>query len=143
MEGIGFCLAASRVYYYYFYYLNTVKCYLNDSFSFKAWHVIVGNALRLGSINSIGDFILFLAKCLVTLTVGSLALFTLRSNSELHFHAIPIIIICIFTFFVAHCVISLHEVKLFNNLAYLFFLAVVFYFFTISLIGFYICLYYN
>uniref|UniRef100_A0A2H8TGH5 Choline transporter-like protein n=1 Tax=Melanaphis sacchari TaxID=742174 RepID=A0A2H8TGH5_9HEMI len=87
MEGIGFCLSASR-----------------------AWNVIVGNALRLSSINSIGDFILFLAKCLVTLIIGSLALFTLRSNSELHFHAIPIIIICIFTFFVAHCVISLHEV---------------------------------
>ncbi|CAI6366054.1 unnamed protein product [Macrosiphum euphorbiae] len=87
MEGIGFCLAASR-----------------------AWHVIVGNALRLGSINSIGDFILFLAKCLVTLIIGSLALFTLRSNLELHFHAIPIIIICIFAFFVAHSVISLHEV---------------------------------
>lgn len=87
MEGIGFCLAASR-----------------------AWHVIVGNALRLGSINSIGDFILFLAKCLVTLIIGSLTLFTLRSNSELHFYAIPIIIICLFAFFVAHCVISLHEV---------------------------------
>ncbi|KAE9544761.1 hypothetical protein AGLY_000303 [Aphis glycines] len=56
-------------------------------------HVIVGNALRLSSINSIGDFILFLAKYLVTLIVGSLTLFTLRYNSELHFHAIPIIII--------------------------------------------------
>ncbi|VVC27985.1 Hypothetical protein CINCED_3A023837 [Cinara cedri] len=87
MEGIGFCLAASR-----------------------AWHVIVGNALRLVAINSIGDFILFLAKCLVTLIIGSAALFTLRSKSELHFHAIPTIIICIFAFFIAHCVISLHEV---------------------------------
>lgn len=79
---------------------------------FQAWHVIVGNALRLGAINSIGDFILFLAKCLVTLIIGCAALFTLRSNSELHFHAIPIIIICIFAFFVSHCVISLHEVML-------------------------------
>lgn len=87
MEGIGFCLAASR-----------------------AWHVIVGNALRLSAVNSIGDFILFLAKCLVTLVIGTAALFTFRSNSELHFHAIPIIIICLFSFFVAHCVISLHEV---------------------------------
>lgn len=77
---------------------------------FQAWHVIVGNALRLSAVNSIGDFILFLAKCLVTLIIGSAALFTFRSDSELHFHAIPIIIICIFAFFVAHCVISLHEV---------------------------------
>jgi len=103
---------------------------LKDSFSFQAWHVIVGNALRLGSINSIGDFILFLAKCLVTLIIGSLALFTLRSNPELHFHAIPIIIICIFTFFVAHCVISLHEVTLCNNLV---FSGVIFCVFTINI----------
>ncbi|XP_025423200.1 CTL-like protein 1 [Sipha flava] len=87
MEGIGFCLAASR-----------------------AWHVIIGNALRLSTINSIGDFILFLAKCLITMIIGTAALFTLRSNSELHFYAIPLIIICIFAFFIAHSVISLQEV---------------------------------
>ncbi|XP_050535213.1 choline transporter-like 1 [Daktulosphaira vitifoliae] len=87
MEGIGFCLAASR-----------------------AWNVVVSNALRLSTINSIGDFILFLAKCIVTLIIGVIALLNLRSDPELHFHSIPIIIISIFSFFIAHCVISLYEV---------------------------------
>lgn len=81
-----------------------------DNLFLQAWHVIIGNALRLSTINSIGDFILFLAKCLVTMIIGLAALFTLRSNSELHFYAIPLIIICIFAFFIAHSVISLQEV---------------------------------
>lgn len=92
------------------YLIKQFQCFL-----FQAWHVIVGNALRLVAINSIGDFILFLAKCLVTLIIGSAALFTLRSKPELHFHAIPIIIICIFAFFIAHCVISLYEVTQCEN----------------------------
>ncbi|XP_049866141.1 choline transporter-like 1 isoform X2 [Pectinophora gossypiella] len=75
----------------------------------KAFSTIVSNALQVATINSIGDFILFLGKCIVTAVTGIIGLLLLKRNSDLHFFAVPTLVICIFAFFIAHCILSLYE----------------------------------
>ncbi|XP_058798501.1 choline transporter-like 1 [Phymastichus coffea] len=74
-----------------------------------AFNTILSNALQVAVINGIGDFVLFLGKCFVTAATGSIGLLFMRQNTRLHFYAIPVIVTCIFAFFIAHCVISLYE----------------------------------
>lgn len=74
-----------------------------------AFTTLVSNALRVATINSLGDFVLFLGKCLVTALTGLVGVLLLKNNLELHFYAIPILVICIFAFFIAHCMLSVYE----------------------------------
>ncbi|XP_034935697.1 CTL-like protein 1 isoform X2 [Chelonus insularis] len=74
-----------------------------------AFTTIVSNAVQLAVINGIGDFILFLGKVFVTAATGSIALLFMKQDPRLHFYAAPIFVICVFAFFIAHCVISLYE----------------------------------
>lgn len=75
----------------------------------RAWHVIVNNAMRLATLNSVGDFILFLGKVIVTAVTGCTGLLIFRQDPDLHFYAVPTLVTLIFAFFVAHSVISLYE----------------------------------
>lgn len=75
----------------------------------KAFSTIVNNALQVATINSVGDFILFLGKCIVTALSGIVGLLLLKRNSDLHFYAVPTLVICIYSFFIAHCILSLYE----------------------------------
>ncbi|KAK0083622.1 hypothetical protein PV325_008487 [Microctonus aethiopoides] len=74
-----------------------------------AFRTIVSNAVQLAVINSVGDFILFLGKVFVTAATGCIALLFMRQDPKLHFYAAPIFVVCVFAFFIAHCVISLYE----------------------------------
>ena len=77
---------------------------------FQAFTIMVSNALQLATINSVGDFILFLGKCFVTAVIGSVALVILKADTTLKFYAVPTLVITLFAFFVAHAVLSLYEV---------------------------------
>lgn len=83
---------------------------------FKAFTTIVSNALQIAVINGFGDFVLFLGKCFVTATTASVALLFMRQDPELHFYAIPVLVVCVFSFFIAHCIISLYEVSCFPHI---------------------------
>jgi hypothetical protein len=74
--------------------------------------VLSSHALQVATINGLGDFILFLGKCLVTVITGCVGLFIFRSNPDLEFYAAPTLLVCVFAFLVAHCILSLYEVNL-------------------------------
>lgn len=107
-----------------------------------AFTTIASNAIRVATINSVGDFILFLGKCTVTaitaiaatlllkvryphttsgdqddLLINNVALsssgpFDSSQNmDQLNFYAVPLILISIIAFFIAHCVLSVYEVS--------------------------------
>lgn len=80
----------------------------------QAWQVIINNALRLATLNSVGDFILFLGKVIVTAVTGCIGLLIFKEDPDLHFYAVPTLVTLIFAFFVAHSVISLYEVSHLN-----------------------------
>ncbi|KAG5897477.1 hypothetical protein JTB14_031103 [Gonioctena quinquepunctata] len=77
-----------------------------------AFEVLTSHALQVATINSLGDFILFLGKCFVTAVTGCVGLALFRRNGDLTFYAAPTLLVCIFAFFVAHCILSLYEMVL-------------------------------
>uniref|UniRef100_A0ABD2X367 Choline transporter-like protein n=1 Tax=Trichogramma kaykai TaxID=54128 RepID=A0ABD2X367_9HYME len=74
-----------------------------------AFNTILSNAVQVAVINGIGDFVLFMGKCFVTAATGSIALLYMKHDAQLHFYAVPIFVTCAFSFFIAHCIISLYE----------------------------------
>lgn len=92
------------------YSINNEKCNKVNDCIFQAFEVLASNALQVATINSLGDFILFLGKCFVTAVTGSVGLYFFRTNEKLTFYAAPTLLVCIFAFFVAHCILSLYEV---------------------------------
>lgn len=70
----------------------------------------MSNALQVATINGIGDFILFLGKLAVAAICGLISLLMLRDNPEVGFYAAPVILTVVFSFFIAHIVLSLYEV---------------------------------
>lgn len=136
-------------------YKGTAYC----SSAKTAFSMIASNALRVATINSVGDFILFLGKCAVTAITAIIATLLLKvrfprsteqqfliSNSsdllafdttstttttpapfssfaadtdddlmqnmdQLNFYAVPLILISLIAFFIAHCILSVYEVS--------------------------------
>lgn len=131
-----------------------------------AFTTIASNALRVATINSVGDFILFLGKCTVTAITAILTTVLLKvrypqsfseslflhpsfpsysnssnnvvqseiypspitsrdvstfltsnvpylnqTNDSIHFYAVPLILVCVLSYFVAHCILSVYEVS--------------------------------
>ncbi|XP_058461950.1 choline transporter-like 1 [Malaya genurostris] len=74
-----------------------------------AWNALVTNALQVATINGIGDFVLFLGKLAVAALCGMISILLLRDNPNVHFYMAPVIIITVFSFFIAHIVLSLYE----------------------------------
>ncbi|XP_025111130.1 choline transporter-like protein 1 isoform X2 [Pomacea canaliculata] len=75
----------------------------------KAFGILVSNALRVAALNSIGDFVLFLGKITIMAATGAVGVVWFRSRSDLHFFAIPILLVCVFAYFVGHCFLSVYE----------------------------------
>ncbi|XP_053955817.1 choline transporter-like 1 [Anastrepha ludens] len=74
-----------------------------------AWNAMATNALQVATINSVGDFILFLGKIIVASLSGLIGIFMLKDRPGLNFYMAPVIIIIVFSFFIAHIVLSLFE----------------------------------
>lgn len=72
----------------------------------------MSNSIQVATINSIGDFVLFLGKISVGLVCGLASILLLRHREDIHFYVIPCVFIAFFAFFIAHIVLSLFEVKL-------------------------------
>ncbi|CAG0879033.1 unnamed protein product [Darwinula stevensoni] len=86
LEGVDFCPAART-----------------------AFGTLASNALQVAAINSVGDFILFLGKVTVTAVTGLVALLIMKGDSQLHYYAVPLVVTCLFAYFIAHCVFSVYE----------------------------------
>ncbi|GFN97324.1 choline transporter-like protein 1 [Plakobranchus ocellatus] len=73
-----------------------------------AFMVVVSNALRVAAINSVGDFVLFLAKVGTVAIVAVVGIEIFR-DKELHYIWLPILLACIAAYFVAGCFFGLYE----------------------------------
>lgn len=70
----------------------------------------MANSIQVATINGIGDFILFLGKLAVGSVCGLVSILWLRNREDVHFYMIPCIFITVFSFFIAHIILSLFEV---------------------------------
>lgn len=75
-----------------------------------AWKAIWTHVVSVATINGIGDFVLFLGKLAVAGVCGFIALLMLKNDPEVQFYMVPVFVIAVFAFFVAHVILSLYEI---------------------------------
>lgn len=75
----------------------------------KSFTVLVNNALRVAAINSVGDFVLFLGKIGVMAATAAVGLLWFKSRSDLHYYAIPVLLVCVFSYLIASSFLSTYE----------------------------------
>ncbi|KAM9740808.1 choline transporter-like protein 1 isoform 2-T2 [Menidia menidia] len=75
-----------------------------------AFVLLVENALRVATINAVGDFVLFLGKVLITTCTAFAGVLLLNSRRDFSDWLLPLAISCLFSFLVAHCFLSVFEV---------------------------------
>ncbi|CAM6031314.1 unnamed protein product, partial [Sphagnum compactum] len=84
-----------------------------DSFcvgAHKAFTLLSTNALRVLALNSVGDFLLFLAKICVVAATVFIGIELINEKSHLlHFYWAPIVTAALFAYFVSHCFLSVYE----------------------------------
>ncbi|XP_045102884.1 choline transporter-like protein 1 [Portunus trituberculatus] len=75
----------------------------------KAFSLLVNNALRVAAINSVGAFVLVLTKLAIVAITITIGYFILRTKQELTYIWVPLLIVFIYSYFIAHCFISVYE----------------------------------
>ncbi|XP_068218888.1 choline transporter-like protein 1 isoform X2 [Palaemon carinicauda] len=79
----------------------------------KAFSVIVSNAFRVMAINYIGSFVLLLAKLAVVVPTVFIGIEIMKTiDGVVTYIWVPILLASIFTFFIAHCFISVYEMTI-------------------------------
>jgi solute carrier family 44 protein 1 (choline transporter-like protein) len=58
---------------------------------------------------------LFFAKVLVSAVVGVVALLLLKERDHPTIYATPLVVICVFAYFIAHCIVSVYEVRTYTE----------------------------
>lgn len=74
-----------------------------------AFVILVENALRVAAINTVGDFVLFLGKILIVSFTAFAGVLALNYQREYTVWVLPLLIVCLFAFLVAHCFLSVFE----------------------------------
>ncbi|KAF7647453.1 hypothetical protein LDENG_00172240 [Lucifuga dentata] len=75
-----------------------------------AFVILVENALRVATINAVGDFVLFLGKILIVTSTAFAGVLLLNYQRDYAEWLLPLIIVCLFAFLVAHCFLSVFEI---------------------------------
>lgn len=74
-----------------------------------AFVILVENALRVAAINTVGDFVLFLGKVLIVSCTAFAGVLALNYQREYTVWVLPLLIVSLFAFLVAHCFLSVFE----------------------------------
>ncbi|KAJ8247642.1 hypothetical protein GJAV_G00248610 [Gymnothorax javanicus] len=75
-----------------------------------AFLILVENAVRVAAINTVGDFVLFLGKVLIVSCTAFAGVLALNYQRDYTVWVLPLIIVCLFAFLVAHCFLSIYEI---------------------------------
>ncbi|KXJ82113.1 hypothetical protein RP20_CCG015664 [Aedes albopictus] len=75
----------------------------------NAFRLLTNNALRVFAINSVGDFVLVLAKVFVVVVTCLVGMELIQKKTGLHHPYVPIILVGIFAYLVAHCFMTVYE----------------------------------
>ncbi|XP_058454180.1 choline transporter-like protein 1 isoform X1 [Malaya genurostris] len=78
----------------------------------NAFRLLTNNALRVFAINSVGDFVLILAKIFVVAVTCLIGMELIQKKNGLHHPYVPIILVGIFAYLVAHCFMTVYEMTI-------------------------------
>lgn len=106
-----------------FYCLENFVSYINHNaytiiaiegtdycFSAKvAFKTLATNTLRIVTINTMGDFIIFLGKCIVTASSATFGVYLMRNDPSIHYLAVPVMFAAVCAYLVAHSMLCVYE----------------------------------
>lgn len=98
-----------------FFLFPFIAAIYGDSFfeaGSKAFGKLKSNALRVFTINSIGDFVLFLGKVFIVVITILSGMELLRPKDDIHHMWVPLTLAGIFAFLISHCFITVYEVQM-------------------------------
>ncbi|XP_054169219.1 choline transporter-like protein 1 [Oppia nitens] len=79
----------------------------------KAFGLLSNNALKVLALNSVGDFLLFVAKICVVTVIVLIGIELIEDKTQsLHYYWSPIIASAFFAYFVSHCFLSVYEMAI-------------------------------
>lgn len=82
----------------------------NYCFSAKvAFQTLTSNTLRIVTINTMGDFIIFLGKTIVTGCAALFGVYIMRHDTHIHYLAVPVLFATVLTYLIAHAMLSVYE----------------------------------
>jgi solute carrier family 44 protein 1 (choline transporter-like protein) len=107
----------------FFYCLENFVRYINHNaytiiaiegtdycFSAKvAFKTLATNTLRIVTINTMGDFIIFLGKCIVTASSATFGVYLMRNDPSIHYLAVPVLFAAVCAYLVAHSMLCVYE----------------------------------
>lgn len=74
-----------------------------------AFKTLATNTLRVATINTMGDFIIFLGKCIVTASSATFAVYLMRNDPSITYLAVPVIFAAVCAYLVAHSMLCVYE----------------------------------
>lgn len=74
-----------------------------------AFKTLTSNPLRILTLNTMGDFIIFLGKCVVTGSASIFAIYLMRGQTGLHYLAAPVLFASMITYLIAHSMLCVYE----------------------------------
>lgn len=74
-----------------------------------AFNTLATNTLRVITINTMGDFIIFLGKCMVTGSAAGFGIYLIKGDASVHFLAVPVIFVAVVTYLIAHSMLCVYE----------------------------------
>ncbi|KAK5642484.1 hypothetical protein RI129_008651 [Pyrocoelia pectoralis] len=78
----------------------------------QAFQVLATNALRVATINSVGDFILFLGKVLVVAAIVLIGIELIQKKDGILHAWVPLTLSGLFAYFISHCFLSVYEMAI-------------------------------
>lgn len=79
----------------------------------QAFKHLTANVLRVTAINSVGDFVLFLAKVLVVISTVVIGIELIQRKEGVIIHMwVPVALAGVFAYFVSHCFITVYEMAI-------------------------------
>lgn len=74
-----------------------------------AFKTLTSNTLRIVTLNTVGDFIIFLGKCIVTASGAAFSVYLIRNDHSVNYLAVPVIFSAICVYLVAHSMLCVYE----------------------------------
>ncbi|KAF5304006.1 hypothetical protein FQA39_LY01791 [Lamprigera yunnana] len=78
----------------------------------QAFKILTSNALRVGTINSVGDFVLFLGKVLVVVVTVLIGIELIQKKEGVLHSWVPLTFCGLIAYFISHCFLSVYEMAI-------------------------------
>uniref|UniRef100_A0A2C9JWL6 Choline transporter-like protein n=1 Tax=Biomphalaria glabrata TaxID=6526 RepID=A0A2C9JWL6_BIOGL len=78
----------------------------------KSYYILVSNTFKLSAMNSVCHLVMLITKVAVMAATTAVSVIWFKSQEDLHFYAIPVLVVAVFSYYIAHCFLSVYQVIL-------------------------------